>query len=153
MREHCWKVDAREAVSEDEKPLIDTLEADWVINRHCKQRWIQITIDCPRQIDVDHHPKICPGWLNWLLLLFLGRNTSSLVPISPFLIWHLNKKQCCSQQSFWIDRLGTPQTPSALPFSWALLRGSFLALYAIKISFWRSTLSRIYHYQRILMRQ
>ena len=28
------KYGAREAVPEEEKPLIDTLEADWVINRY-----------------------------------------------------------------------------------------------------------------------
>ena len=40
------KVASREAVSDDEKPLIDTLEADWVINRHCQQKWIHNVRNC-----------------------------------------------------------------------------------------------------------
>ena len=41
------KVSTREAVSENEKPLVDTLEADWVINRHyCQYKLTLFTIFC-----------------------------------------------------------------------------------------------------------
>ena len=73
-----------------------THELSKTVHSKLSKSIIQMTLNCRRQIDPDHNPKICPDWPNWLLLLFLGRNTSSLVTISPFLIWHLNMilRQC-----------------------------------------------------------
>ena len=49
----------------------------------------QMNPDCHKmstKLDSDLHPWICSGWPSWLLRRFLGRNTSSLVTISTFLI-------------------------------------------------------------------
>ena len=100
----------------------------WIV----EDKSIQITI--LRFVQTDRIGSCCSSWGGTLLLW-----SQSHPFLFDILTWfYVNVLE--SRELFEIIRLGTPQTPSALPFSWALLRGSFWAWHVLLTRFFEGLL-------------